>query len=475
MSRLDNKYKLYLKCILMVAIFKLPVFLICFDSEVNNVYMRTAIDSYIHLLIGFYPISWQSFSGVFPIGCTIIFKIFNYDIRAYNIFLFLYSTIAWSMLLFNFNFYVSNTISKSNKFLMNSALLLFMSSLAVGCWDTYIGSDSLTLSTLVVIMTLLFLFYIDKFTTASKAIFIIALCYFILIRDSNYIIVLYILAFLLACKNISKKYKLLTSSLIVMTILITSMSASEFRSHIHFRDILALYIIENDSALESGKSYYDWYMKNTTMPDIKSEYERCDKSYTPKAFPRELPKYPFVEIFPSNLDPKTANFITSFMAGENCLPLKNPEFNKYFNSNLLQKDYFRFLLSHPSFLLFASGKYLPITRFMILSPTKTPDAKNSDLPIIDITYNHKVIFYVILHLFYILLQILIWKELLFSRKKIKLIWLFGVFIPGWLFAWLCFIAEPMELVRHLLAGEWYMIIGGFYLILFEKYENKLKS
>lgn len=466
----DNKYKLYLRCIIIVIIFKSPVFLM-------GLYKPSIPwgDAYLHLLIGYYPFGWHSFTGTFPIGCTIIYKLFNYNISIYHIAMFTYSSVAFALPLFIINYYTYN-ISKINKLILNIVLLLFVSSIGVTSWDISIGSDSLTLSSLVISLSMLYLCYINRGSTSVKIIFILSTIYLILVRDSNYIIVVYIMIFVFFCQHLSVRFKMLSLILISISIGLVSISAAKFRAHIHLRDILAYYILENDSAVESNKQYYEWYMNNTKMPDIKQEYLDCNLSVLAQRDPLQngLPHYPFNGEYPNEVSPNKANYISTFLTGETCLPFQNQKFNEYFYSSDSHKDYLRFLIAHPKFIFFASGKYLPLTRFMIFSPSKVTSFPPYTI-ISKIAYNHKIVFYILLHLFYLLLQIIIWKELLFSRNKIKIIWILGVFIPSWLFTWLCFIAEPIELVRHLLAGEWYMIIGGLYLVLFEKYDQGLKT
>lgn len=301
---------------------KLPVFILSYEKK----YIFFGDDD------GYYWLSSSDFLTmilvrplVYPLYIKLLFK----NVDAIFCGQFLISTLAWA-------FFSRSALLKIEFKPLKIALLILISLLAssiyITNWDVKILTESLSISFLLISIGCLF----KKNPTTSKnlIIFILSECLLIGLRDSSYLMALPLLLLLLSNKNIRKKQKWLASIIISMfTIFIVVTSYYGERQRVNFEDVLAFRIIPN-------QEYFDWYLKKTSMPDIKQDFEKCASINGPYlCLPRASKMFLGIHTNTADYEQINKDLVKNFPY---LLKLLSYVSNKY----LLTKDYFYFLSDH---------------------------------------------------------------------------------------------------------------------------------
>lgn len=429
-----NRYYL---CFIIIFFIKLPVFLLGFIIKPEPI-----ADSMQYISVATYKFNNLSFFTERPFGYPLFIKFLGLNLYGVVVVQFIISVFVWSLLYY----YLKISMIKLRlKMLLTVIIFILVASVQITNWDNKVLTESLTISSLCLSFTLIYAIYNYGSSFIKLVGLTMSIILFVSLRDSNYVIALFLFAFIL----FSRKFTLISKIFIIGFIcifigFIISTSKIGGRQKINLGDCLAGYVYANDAYnhdyYSSGThSYYEWYTKHTSVPKLKALYDECLTKYTNK----DTMLY-------------------------KCFPYNNKDMQQYINSMNLKNDYVKFILRHPFFLLFDHFEHLPRTRFLIFGISYTEYGGGSLLNSAPYGYLINlsgIIYGIAVVILYGIFGASIIRKYFLIKRSVGLFYIYALFIPSWFFAVLMFVGDPMELGRHVLAGAWYMLIGSVVTIM----------
>ncbi len=427
---------MYYLCFIIMFFIKLPVFILGFIIN-----PRPIADSMQYVTVAAYNFNNLRFFTERPFGYPLFIKILGLNLHYVVFVQFIISIFAWSLLYYYLKI---SSIKPILKKLLTGIIFILVASVQITNWDNKVLTESLTVSSLCLSFTLIYAVYNYGGNIIKFSGLILSIILLISLRDSNYIIALFLLAFILFSKKFSLLSKIFITGFICVFIgFIISTSQIGGRQKINLGDCLVGYIYANDAYnhdyYSSGvHEYYQWYTTHTSVPQLKSIYDECMK----------------------DKDKETMMY--------KCFPYDNKDMQQYINSTNLKNDYVKFILSNPFFVLFDHFEHLPRTRFLIFGISYTEYGGQSLLNSALYSYLvniSNVIYGVAVVILYGIFGISLFRKKFLIKREVGLFYVYALLIPSWLFAILIFIGDPMELGRHVLAGSWYMLIGSIVTLM----------